>query len=181
MMRSVGLRSAPDPNAEINYIERPPLVVPPSRDLPAPADQQAPAATWPRGATKPVKHARAKNEVIPETSVQTPNPPFQKKPWYNPAGWFSKEEYASFNGEPVRQDLTEPPAGYRVPSGSSALWYRPGQEGRQADGAGYDDVASHGPGTAWTLMADTRDVCSERRGTRGVGGGASAEAKQRRW
>src|ERR1700733_12080835 len=58
-----------------------------------------------------------------------------------------------------------------------ALWYRPGQEGRQADGAGYDDVASHGPGTAWTLMADTRDVCSERRGTRGVGGGASAEAK----
>ena len=34
----------------------------------------------------------------------------------DPAGWFSKEEYASFNGEPVRGDLTEPPAGYRVPS-----------------------------------------------------------------
>jgi hypothetical protein len=129
MMRSVGLRSAPDPNAEINYIERPPLVVPPSRDLPAPADQQAPAATWPRGATKPVKHARAKNEVIPETSVQTPNPPFQKKPWYNPAGWFSKEEYASFNGEPVRQDLTEPPAGYRVPSATQPYGLGPDKKG----------------------------------------------------
>jgi hypothetical protein len=39
-----------------------------------------------------------------------------KKPWYNPAGWFDKEEYANFAGEPVRQNLTDPPAGYRIPS-----------------------------------------------------------------
>ena len=129
MMRSVGLRHSPDPNAEINYTERPPLVVPPSRDLPPPADQEALAATWPRGAARPVKHARAKNEVIPETAVQTPNPPFQKKPWYNPAGWFSKEEYASFNGEPVRQDLTEPPAGYRVPSPTQPYGIGPDKKG----------------------------------------------------
>jgi hypothetical protein len=31
-------------------------------------------------------------------------------------GWFSREEYASFPGEPVRQNLTDPPAGYRTPS-----------------------------------------------------------------
>jgi len=117
VMRSVGLRSAPDPNSEINYTERPPLVVPPSRDLPPPVAQQpTPTADWPKGPAKPVKRAKASTEVIPATAVQTPNPPFQKKPWYNPAGWFSKEEYASFNGEPVRQDLTEPPAGYRIPS-----------------------------------------------------------------
>ena len=31
-------------------------------------------------------------------------------------GLVFKEEYANFNGEPVRHDLSEPPAGYRVPS-----------------------------------------------------------------
>src|SRR6202030_4285663 len=93
VLRSVGLRSAPDPNAEINYTERPPLVVPPSRDLPPPvADPATPNANWPTGAAKTVKHAQSKAEVIPATAVQNPNPPYEKKPWYNPAGWFSKEE-----------------------------------------------------------------------------------------
>jgi hypothetical protein len=30
--------------------------------------------------------------------------------------WASKEEYATFTGEPPRGSLTEPPAGYRTPS-----------------------------------------------------------------
>lgn len=116
-MKSVGLNSARNPDADINYTERPPLVVPPTRDLPPPVtDPATPAADWPAGSAKTVKHQRSKTEVIPDTAVQTPNPPVEKKPWYNPAGWFSKEEYAKFNGEPVRQNLTEPPAGYRVPS-----------------------------------------------------------------
>ena len=100
----------------IDYRERAPLVVPPSRNLPPPSDQPAPTAEWPKNSPRAIKHARTRGEVVPDTAVQNPNPPFQKKPWYNPAGWFSKEEYASFNGEPVRRDLTEPPAGYRVPS-----------------------------------------------------------------
>ena len=54
--------------------------------------------------------------VVPATEVQTPNPPVAKKPWYDPTGWFDREEYAKFSGEPVREDLTDPPAGYRVPS-----------------------------------------------------------------
>jgi hypothetical protein len=116
MMRSVGLQSAPDHSSDINYTERPPLVVPPTRSLPPPSDQPALTADWPKGSARSIKHARARGEVVPDTAVQNPNPPFQKKPWYNPAGWFSKEEYASFGGEPVRRDLTEPPAGYRVPS-----------------------------------------------------------------
>jgi hypothetical protein len=117
-LRSVGISGTPDTSSDINYNERPPLVVPPSRDLPPPvAEAPAPTTDWPSGTAKTVKHAKSKAaEVVPDTSVPTPNPPFQKKPWYNPAGWFSKEEYATFAGEPVRQDLTEPPAGYRVPS-----------------------------------------------------------------
>jgi hypothetical protein len=132
LMRTVGVRNAPDPNAEINYTERPPLVVPPSRDLPPPADQPAPAAAWPQGSAKTIKHVRAKNEVVPSTAVQNPNPPFQKKPWYNPAGWFSKEEYASFNGEPVRRDLSEPPAGYRIPSAEQPYGISPDKKGYKA-------------------------------------------------
>jgi hypothetical protein len=129
VMRSVGLKNDPNPNSEINYTERAPLVVPPSRNLPAPSDQPAPAAAWPQGNAKTVKHARAKDQVVPSTAVETPNPPYQKKPWYNPAGWFSKEEYASFNGEPVRGDLTEPPAGYRVPSPSQPYGISPDKKG----------------------------------------------------
>jgi len=132
VLRSVGLRSAPDPNAEINYTERPPLVVPPSRDLPPPSDQPAPTAEWPKGSAKTIKHTRPKTEVVPSTAVQTPNPPFQKKPWYNPAGWFSKEEYASFGGEPVRGDLTEPPAGYRIPSPDQPYGISPDKKGVKA-------------------------------------------------
>ena len=132
LMRSVGVRSAPDPNAEINYTERPPLVVPPTRELPPPSDQPAQTAEWPKGTAKTIQHATSKNEVVPSTAVQTPNPPFEKKPWYNPAGWFSKEEYASFGGEPVRQNLTEPPAGYRVPSPDQPYGISPEKKGTVA-------------------------------------------------
>jgi hypothetical protein len=71
---------------------------------------------WPKNSPNQVKRHKSKPEIIPDTSVQTPNPPYQKKPWYNPSGWFDRTEYATFAGEPVRQDLTDPPAGYRVPS-----------------------------------------------------------------
>jgi hypothetical protein len=128
LMRSVGIESAPSSgDSSIDYTERAPLVVPPSRDLPPPvADPAMPAANWPTGAPKAVKHSKSKtNDVIPDSAVQTPNPPVQKKPWYNPAGWFDKEEYANFKGEPVRQNLTEPPAGYRVPSAEQPYGINP--------------------------------------------------------
>jgi hypothetical protein len=131
LMRTVGVQKAPDPNSEINYTERPPLVVPPTRDLPPPSDQPPQTADWPKSSPKSIKHTRSRNEVVPDTAMQNPNPPFQKKPWYNPAGWFSKEEYASFNGEPVRQDLTEPPAGYRVPSPTQPYGISPDKKGYQ--------------------------------------------------
>jgi hypothetical protein len=131
LMKSVGINSTPEPNSDINYTERPPLVVPPSRDLPPPvADPPAPAANWPSGSAKTIKHAKPKTEVIPATAVQNPNPPYEKKPWYNPMGWFSKEEYGTFAGEPVRQDLTEPPAGYRIPSPEQPYGISPDKKGK---------------------------------------------------
>jgi hypothetical protein len=117
MMTRLGLRKPPDTDAEIDYTERSPLVVPRTRDLPPPGTLVAePAADWPVNAKKPRKHHSAKPPLVPDTAVQTPNPPYVKKPWYNPAGWFDKTEYASFPGEPMRQNLTDPPAGYRMPS-----------------------------------------------------------------
>ncbi len=116
-MQTLGLKKPSDPDSDIKYTERSPLVVPPSRDLPPPAPAAAaPAPDWPKAPAKEVKHAKAKGAIVPETAVQTPNPPFVKKPWYNPMGWFDKEEYATFAGEPARNDLTDPPAGYRIPS-----------------------------------------------------------------
>jgi len=134
-MKSLGMNSAPSASGDINYTERSPLVVPPSRDLPPPGSEAAtPAPDWPKNDPKPVKHAKAKGkpDVVPDTAVQTPNPPFEKKPWYNPAGWFNTEEYATFAGEPVRENLTDPPAGYRVPSPDHPYGISPEKKKTQA-------------------------------------------------
>lgn len=134
-MKSLGANSAPSAGGDINYTERSPLVVPPTRDLPPPGSEAAtPAPDWPKNNPKPVKHAktRDKPEIVPDTAVQTPNPPFQKKPWYNPAGWFNTEEYATFAGEPVREHLTDPPSGYRVPSPGQPYGISPEKKKTQA-------------------------------------------------
>jgi hypothetical protein len=149
-MKSVGISSAPSDNSDINYTERAPLVVPPSRDLPSPvADPATPAANWPAAGApaKTVKHSKSKTEVIPDTAVQTPNPPVQKKPWYNPAGWFNKEEYANFNGEPVRQNLTEPPAGYRVPSPEQPYGISPEKKAKSATAQDFGMSSATPPST----------------------------------
>lgn len=116
VMQKLGLSAPPGGDTD-SYMERPPLVVPPTRDLPPPATAgPPPVADWPQDAGKPRKNRKGKPEIVPATAVQTPNPPFVKKPWYDPTSWFDKEEYANFNGEPVRENLTDPPAGYRIPS-----------------------------------------------------------------
>lgn len=116
-MQTLGLKKPPDADEDIKYTERSPLVVPPTRDLPAPAAGPASAADWPKD-PKHKKHAKAKPApvVTTATPMVNPNPPFEKKTWYNPASWFNKEEYANFTGEPARVNLTDPPTGYRTPS-----------------------------------------------------------------
>ena len=118
-LQTIGLRpAAVTDSANIRYTERPPLVVPPTRDLPAPgATGSVPTTDWP---TEPkTKHNKAPKPKVADPATPppaNPNPPFVKKTWYNPATWFNKEEYATFSGEPAREYLTDPPIGYRTPS-----------------------------------------------------------------
>jgi hypothetical protein len=120
---------------DLKYTERPPLVVPPTRDLPPPAAAgPPPAADWPQD--PPVKHHKqAKAKVVvaqpaaaaaggaaagapadANATQRVANPETPKKSLFNPSSWFNKEEYATFTGEPARENLTDPPTGYRTPS-----------------------------------------------------------------
>jgi hypothetical protein len=134
-MQTLGLKKAPD--AQIHYTERSPLVVPPSRDLPPPAgDGAAPVPDWPKDPNMTRSKQSKKDAVVPGTGpIQTPNPPLDKH-WYNPADWFSKEEYGTFAGEPVRADLTDPPQGYRTPSPSQPYGISP--EGKKTGATAAD-------------------------------------------
>lgn len=139
VMRKLGLQQAPSAGSDINYTERSPLVVPPTRDLPPPqAAAAVPAPDWPKDPAKARKNAKPKPAVIPDTAVQTPNPPVVKKPWYDPMGWFDREEYANFAGEPVRQDLTDPPAGYRIPSPNEPYGIGPNKKPGKAQATASD-------------------------------------------
>ena len=146
----------------IDYQERAPLVVPPTRDLPPPqtADPREGNALWPQdqdekrrkeAAAKRRKEARtggfddlsrqlspqelkkgattAKDEALSRRSAESPEA-YQQQ--YKPSelgyvgGVFgtmkdffvgnNKNETATFEAEPPRASLTDPPSGYRVPS-----------------------------------------------------------------
>jgi hypothetical protein len=127
-MRGIGIKRSGVDTSGIDYGERAPLVVPPSRDLPAPGSAPAPVADWPQSpVVKPHKHARGKAAPatpVPNAAASIADPnvsaaqagqePEQKSSFS--LNWFNKEEYAKFGSEPPRQDLTDPPTGYRTPS-----------------------------------------------------------------
>ncbi len=155
LLRSLGLRNGNE--AGIEYRERSPLVVPPSRSLPPPETTPVAAKNpqWPLDVdVKRAREARAERrkpgrtvdeESLPELPSQldrvgrAPRTPPGQQPTgaatrdpTNPSTpselgaksmfawgnlWGSpKEEYATFTGEPARESLTQPPAGYRTPS-----------------------------------------------------------------
>ena len=152
-MQTLGLKKGPDADPDINFTERSPLVVPPSRDLPPPvATAAAPTPDWPKDPNvKPRKHVKAKTVPAPvapnatDATVQAvPNPPHEKKPWYNPAGWFDKEEYATFTSEPARDSLTDPPTGYRSPSPAQPYGIGPDKKTKPKTAA---DAKAAQPGT----------------------------------
>ena len=127
-MRGIGIKRSGVDTSGIDYGERAPLVVPPSRDLPQPGSAPAPVADWPQNpVVKPHKHARGKAAPatpVPNAAASIADPnvsaaqagqePEQKSSFS--LNWFNKEEYAKFGSEPPRGDLTDPPAGYRTPS-----------------------------------------------------------------
>jgi hypothetical protein len=119
----------------IDYRPRPPIVVPPSRDLPPPQQASAHGADWP---TDPDAAARRRAEAdsrrpAPRTSDPVPvSPtPIKVKMKDCPAGGvcdddsFWEKMKATFTGtnqegvlngtEPKREYLYEPPPGYRAP------------------------------------------------------------------
>jgi len=123
-----GLRKSEEEKAGIEYRERSPLVVPKNRDLPPPeTGVPAPKATnWPRDPGTATATRKAKTSTS-ATVVTTQQPGTSELPdrgggplvdW----GAFTmpwskkKAETVQFSGEPARESLTQPPAGYQTPS-----------------------------------------------------------------
>lgn len=127
LMKMFGMNKSD--SAEINYQERPPLVVPRTRDLPPPVAAVTPGPDWPQDAPKPRLNRKGKPAIVPGTAVDTPNPQQVARPWYDPTRLFNKEEYAKFTGEPERVRLTDPPAGYRIPSPNEPYGIGPDKKG----------------------------------------------------
>ena len=117
-----GLAKKDEDKATIEYRERSPLVVPPSRDLPPPetGDSGAKVANWPRNTAAPRKTATNRSPVATQ-QPGTSDLPEQKGPgidWGAVTNVFSKPKPESkpFVAEPTRQSLTQPPSGYQTPS-----------------------------------------------------------------
>ena len=131
MLNNVGLGA---PEAAIEYKERPPLVVPPTRDLPPPGAVSSPSVRnpdWPsdpeakkRSANRDRKAERsvlAGDRAGGGTAGPTSQPDgTQSGVWNKLTGWTKSfthsKESATFLHEPSRNALTDPPAGYRTPS-----------------------------------------------------------------
>ncbi|MBO0751633.1 MAG: hypothetical protein J2P53_05965 [Bradyrhizobiaceae bacterium] len=132
LLSGVGLR---DQDPGIEYKERPPLVVPPSRDLPVPTTARSPAAKnpdWPTDADGKRRSAGRKpkttdGSVLAGAKADDPTPQEGTTRQSSSGGIWSSftdwgrtlsgsGETGQFRGEPTRNALTDPPAGYRTPA-----------------------------------------------------------------
>lgn len=162
MLRGFGLKNGQE-NSGINYQERAPLVVPPTRDLPPPQtdDPARKTALWPidqdeqrrkeaaarrkKGSSVPFDWSdlgrqlspgelrkgatTAKDTALSKRSAETPEA-YQQQSTPSQLGYVgglfgnmkdfftgnNQPETATFETEPPRVSLTDPPAGYRSPS-----------------------------------------------------------------
>lgn len=154
VMRGLGLKSGDEAN--IDYRERSPLVVPPSTDLPVPenpalvernpewpvdpdlkqrqevAKRKQRAVNWedegraltpselnkgvPRGGPAPGQGPLAEEQMRQFSPSKLGFTGFNN--WRELFGFQPKEETRTFEGEPQRTDLTQPPPGYLTPSAS---------------------------------------------------------------
>jgi len=159
MLQGLGLKKDGDLKSGINYQERPPLVVPPTRDLPPPQSGDAARGNvaWPKdqdeqrrreASVKRKKEAKpfdwsdlgtqlSPNEMkkgattAKDQAMKKPQDVEQYNRQYKPdelgytGGLFgsvkdffgaSGGQSATFEAEPPRASLTDPPVGYRTPS-----------------------------------------------------------------
>lgn len=142
-LNTLGLRNPFEPQYDINYSERSPLVVPPTRDLPPPAASNGPPApNWPVDPEVKARATAKKADIVSphpdyvidssrplrpgELNVNTVNAPGTSDPGSASTrdhktsilsmDWLKQEDYGTFTGEPPRVSLTEPPPGYQTPS-----------------------------------------------------------------
>lgn len=142
ILGTLGLKNPFDPQYDINYSERSPLVVPPTRDLPPPQSSNGPpVAGWPvdpevkaRAAAKkaarvgphpdyatdlsrPLRPNELNTVNAPGTNNQTPGDERgEKRSSLLNFDWLKQNDYGTFTGEPPRLSLTDPPPGYQTPS-----------------------------------------------------------------
>ncbi len=142
IMGTLGLKNPFDPQYGINYSERSPLVVPPTRDLPPPQTSNGPPAPgWPvdpevrsRAAAKKAErvgphpdYASDLARPLRPNELNAVNPPGtsdqssrselgEKKSGILSFDWLKQDDYGTFTGEPPRVSLTDPPPGYQTPS-----------------------------------------------------------------
>lgn len=153
ILQTIGVDNGPN----IQYGERSPLVVPPTRDLPPPQANAAPALPdWPHDpdmARRTQAKAKEKPKPHPDYVLESSRPlrPDELRASGAPAGggtasananddvprpkksifdfsFFHKEEYATFTGEPDRTSLTDPPPGYQTPSPDQPYGVGPDQK-----------------------------------------------------
>jgi hypothetical protein len=129
MLNKIGLGQQ---EQTIEYQERPPLVVPPNRDLPAPTAAGSPSAknaAWPSDPDAKKRADRKQKErsvLTGETATGPTSQPDGTQPsgvWDKMTSWTksitgNNKESATFLHEPSRSSLTDPPVGYRTPSPS---------------------------------------------------------------
>jgi hypothetical protein len=139
---TLGLHNPFAPQYGINYSERSPLVVPPTRDLPPPVSSNGPPApNWPvdpevkeRAAVKKGDRVSPHPDYVTDSSrplrpnelnVSSVNAPGtndqssvrdDRKTSILNFDWLKQEDYGTFTGEPPRASLTDPPPGYQTPS-----------------------------------------------------------------
>jgi hypothetical protein len=190
ILRGFGLKNGQEQSG-INYQERAPLVVPPTRDLPPPqqADPARTSAMWPldqdeqrrrQAAAKKKKESSvpwdwsdlsrqltpnemkkgattAKDTALSKRSAETPEA-YQQQSTPSQLGYtgglFSdmksfftgnnQPETATFDAEPPRTSLTDPPAGYRSPSPAEP--YGVGVESRRPKAMTEEDRVNVGTG-----------------------------------
>lgn len=157
-MKSLGMNSAPSASGDINYTERSPLVVPPSRDLPPPGSEAAtPAPDWPKNDPKPVKHAKAKGkpDVVPDTAVQTLEPTLRKEALVQSGGLvqYRRIRYLCWRTSPRELDRSACRVSCAV--AGSPLRHLPGEEENTGDLKGFQHDLGHAAKiTAAALKSD---------------------------
>jgi hypothetical protein len=160
----VGLQDKTMSDQAIDYRPRPPIVVPPARDLPQPHASSGYDADWPTDPDAVARRRAAADSRRPAPQTSTPQPvsptPIKVKMKDCPGGVCGDDSFwdkirTTFSGgntdtmlnpaEPRREFLFEPPQGYRQPVIPSEIPPLPKQEAHAEPGVRAADTKGKVP------------------------------------